>query len=275
MIKKFRLYILLIGIVTIFYCFSFSASASDLKKIPIHVGGQTVDGLLIEETTFAPLEYLSLALGADSVSWSAVTRLVTIEIRGMTIETKQGANYLEANGRCFYTALPCRTIDGNLYVPIRLVAKAFDADVIWNGDTYTVDFVDHGKVCTPGSAYYAEDAILWLSRIIYAESVGEPLLGKIAVGNVILNRVEDKSFPNTIYSVIFDKKYGVQFTPTANGRIYNNANDECRRAAKMVLEGTTVSDDILYFMNRTIATNFWVHHNRPFAFTIGGHSFYK
>ena len=108
MIKKFRLYILIIGIVTIFGCFSFSASAADFRKIPIRVGEKTVDGLLIEETTFAPLEYLTLALGADSVSWSAKTRIVTIEIRGMTIETKHGANYLEANGRCFYTALPAR-----------------------------------------------------------------------------------------------------------------------------------------------------------------------
>lgn len=274
MIKKFRLYILIIGIVTIFSCFSFSASAADFRKIPIRVGEKTVDGLLIEETTFAPLEYLTLALGADSVSWSAQTRLVTIEIRGMTIETRHGASYLEANGRCFYTEIPCRTIDGNLYVPIRLIAKAFDAEIVWNASSYTVDFIDHGGVCEPGSTYYAEDAVLWLSRIIYAESVGEPLLGKIAVGNVILNRVEDKAFPNTIYGVIFDKKYGVQFTPTANGRIYNNANDECRRAAKMVLEGASVSDEILYFINRSIATSFWVHNNRPFAFQIGEHSFY-
>ena len=274
MIKKFRLYILIIGIVTIFGCFSFSASAADFRKIPIRVGEKTVDGLLIEETTFAPLEYLTLALGADSVSWSAKTRIVTIEIRGMTIETKHGANYLEANGRCFYTALPCRTIDGNLYVPIRLIAKAFGADVVWNGDTYTVDFVDHGDVCVPGSTYYAKDAVLWLSRIIYAESVGEPFLGKLAVASVVMNRVEDSAFPNTIYGVIFDTKYGVQFTPTANGRIYNDADDECRRVAKMVLEGATVNEDVLYFINRSIATSLWVHNNRPFAFQIGEHSFY-
>ena len=275
MIKKFRLYLFLIGVLTIFFGFSLSSNAANFRKIPIQVGGKTVDGLLIEETTFAPLEYLSLALGADSVSWSATTRLVTIEIRGTTVETKHGANYVEANGRCFYTALPCRTIDGNLYVPIRMLAKVFDADVVWNGNTYTVDFVDYGRMCESSSTYYDADAVLWLSRIIYAESMGEPLLGKIAVGNVVLNRVESAQFPNTIYGVIFDTKYGVQFTPIANGRIYNNANDECRRVAKMVLEGTTVSDDILYFINRSIATSLWVHNNRPFAFQIGEHSFYR
>ena len=71
--------------------------------------------------------------------------------------------------------------------------------------------------------------MMWLSRILYAEANTEPLAGKIAVGNVIMNRVKSPEFPDTIYSVIFDRKYGVQFTPVANGSVYNNANEECER----------------------------------------------
>ena len=73
----------------------------------------------------------------------------------------------------------------------------------------------------PASKFYRPDEVLWLSRIIIAESRGESLLGQIAVGNVVLNRVKSRDFPNTIYGVIFDRKYGVQFTPVANGTIYN------------------------------------------------------
>lgn len=68
-----------------------------------------------------------------------------------------------------------------------------------------------------------------------------------------MNRVDSPEFPNTIYSVIFDRKYGVQFTPVANGSIYNSANAECERAAKMVLEGTSVDNEVLYFMNAAAA----------------------
>lgn len=48
--------------------------------------------------------------------------------------------------------------------------------------------------------------LYWLSRIISAESRGESLKGQIAVGNVVLNRVEEDDFPDTIPAVIFDRK---------------------------------------------------------------------
>ena len=97
---------------------------------------------------------------------------------------------------------------------------------------FTVDIIDGGGVCESGDTYYWDGAVMWLSRIIYAEANTEPLLGKIAVGNVIMNRVNSSEFPDTIYSVIFDKNYGIQFTPVANGSIYNDANAECERAAR-------------------------------------------
>ncbi len=90
-----------------------------------------------------------------------------------------------------------------------------------------------------------------------------------------MNRVNSSEFPDTIYSVIFDKNYGIQFTPVANGSIYNDANAECERAAKMVLEGLCIDDEILYFMNVAAASNLWVQNNREYCFSIGNHSFYK
>jgi len=53
-----------------------------------------------------------------------------------------------------------------------------------------------------------------------------------------------------------------------------NANEECIRAAKMVLEGTSVNDGVLYFVNPRIASNSWVQNNRRFALAIGNHYFY-
>jgi N-acetylmuramoyl-L-alanine amidase len=88
-----------------------------------------------------------------------------------------------------------------------------------------------------GDQYYDSDDVKWLSRIINAEAEAEPLEGKIAVGNVVLNRVASDEFPDTIYSVIFDKANGVQFSPTASGAIYNTPTDESVLAAKMCLDG--------------------------------------
>ena len=271
MLKKFRMLLVSVGIF-IFIC-SFDVSAA-YPSIPVSVGDRRINGYLIEEKTMIPLlEFCKIMDGASSVS-SFDGGVLTIRTRDISVSAKEGEFYIEANGRCFYTDVACRLIDGVLYVPVRAAARAFDAKVTWNDATRSVAIVDHGGVCAAADEIYWDGSVLWLSRIIYAESRGEPLLGKIAVGNVVMNRVESYQFPNTIYGVIFDKKYGIQFTPVATGTIYNNANAECIRAAKMVLEGTSVNDGVLYFLNPKIATNSWVQKNRTFAFVIGNHYFY-
>lgn len=119
------------------------------------------------------------------------------------------------------------------------------------------------------------DAVYWLSRIISAESQGEPLEGKIAVGNVVLNRVKSSEFPNTIYGVIFDDRWGGQFEPVRNGTIYQTPTEESVEAAKLCLAGTNVVGDSLYFLAPALAQNFWIVENREYVTTIGCHEFYR
>ena len=274
MLKTFRLF-LLMTFMGIFLTLGSIAVSAASTKIPVQMGSQSIDGLLIEEKTYVSLVDFGKAVDKSSTLLSTSGGVHKISARGITVSAQLWNSYIEANGRCFYTETTCRIIDGELYVPIRPLAYIFNVDIKWNDATRSVTLKDNGGVCKSADEVYWDGAVLWLSRIIYAESRGEPLLGKIAVGNVIMNRVRSPQFPNTIYSVIFDKKYGVQFTPVATGAIYNYPTDECIRAAKMVLEGTTVSTEVLYFMNPRIATSSWISKNREFAFKIGNHSFYK
>lgn len=122
---------------------------------------------------------------------------------------------------------------------------------------------------------YDSTDLFWLSRIIYAEAGTEPLDGKLAVGSVVMNRVASESYPDTIYGVIFDRKFGVQFTPAATGSVYKSPDRESVLAAKMCLGGYSVSDDILFFLNEAIATGTWMQDNRDFVMTIGNHDFYS
>ena len=271
MLKKLRNLLLITGI---FVCLLAVSASADYAEIPVSVGGKTVRGYLVEEKTMVPLAAFCQAIDGTSYVSASTGGVVSVKTRGITVSAKDGDRYIEANGRCFYTDVACRYIGGALYVPIRAAARAYDAKVIWDDATRSVDIRDGGGVCASADEVYWDGAVLWLSRIIYAESRGEPLLGKIAVGNVVMNRVDSPLFPNTIYGVIFDRKYGVQFSPIINGAIYNNPNAECIRAAKMVLEGTSVNDGVLYFLNPRIATNSWIQKNRTFAFVIGNHHFY-
>lgn len=274
MLKKLKLFLFMTFISAIFLFGSTLVSAAN-TTIPVQMGNTVLEGVLIEEKTYVSLVDFGRAVDPSAKLLSTTGGIHKISARGITVSAQLWNSYIEANGRCFYTDTTCRLVDGELYVPIRPLAYVFNVDVKWNDATRSVTLVDRGGVCLSGDKVYWDGAVLWLSRIIYAESRGEPLLGKIAVGNVVMNRVASPQYPNTIYGVIFDRKYGTQFTPVATGAIYNTPTDECIRAAKMVLEGTSVSDDILFFMNPRIATSSWISKNRPFAFSIGNHSFYK
>jgi N-acetylmuramoyl-L-alanine amidase len=101
------------------------------------------------------------------------------------------------------------------------------------------------------------------------------LTGKIAVGNVILNRVKSAEFPDCIYDVIFDDNWGIQFEPVENGSIYNTPTEESILAAKLCLDGASVVDASLYFLNPAKASNFWAIQNCIYISTIGNHQFYE
>lgn len=123
------------------------------------------------------------------------------------------------------------------------------------------------------NGYSAED-LEWMSKIIHAEAKGEPYEAKLAVGNVILNRKESATYPETVKGVIFDNKSGVQFSPTANGSIYNTPGNDSYLAALEVLEGKRNAEDALFFINPRYAKSTWVSRNREFAFTLKNHDFY-
>lgn len=91
-----------------------------------------------------------------------------------------------------------------------------------------------GTGTTNSSQSYYSDAVYWLSRIINAEAQGEPYEGKVAVGNVVLNRVKSPLFPNTIYGVIFEYYKGIpQFSPVADGTIITHLLNPAYRLQKI------------------------------------------
>jgi N-acetylmuramoyl-L-alanine amidase len=130
------------------------------------------------------------------------------------------------------------------------------------------------KYLESAETYYDEDSLYWLSHIINAEAGNQSLEGMIGVGNVVLNRVKDPSCPDSVYGVIFDNRYGVQFSPTVNGTIYDDPNDMSVAAAKICLEGYKLVGDSLFFVNPEIGLSSWFVSTRTYVATIGDHAFY-
>jgi N-acetylmuramoyl-L-alanine amidase len=241
-------------------------------------GIEILDGdcVIWKDTTFVPLRKFCNLFDGCTFSWDGKSNTATVKTQsGMTLIIQEGALYIYANGHYFYTVEAVQNWGGSLYVPIRPLARAFNATLEWNNSLRAVELKSPTGKPMVAWANYNEDDLYWLARIISAEAQGEPLKGQIAVGNVVLNRVRHKSYPNTIYGVIFDRKHGTQFSPVSYGTIYNTPSLESTIAAKICLEGYTLSENALFFMNPKLATTSWISQNRPYLFTIGNHLFYS
>ncbi len=112
-----------------------------------------------------------------------------------------------------------------------------------------------------------------MARAINGEARGEPYEGQVAVGAVILNRVKDSRFPNSISGVIYQSG---AFTAVADGQI-NTPIDEgstVYKAAQDALNGWDPTGGCVYYFNPDTATNSWIW-SRPHVKTIGKHRFCK
>lgn len=120
------------------------------------------------------------------------------------------------------------------------------------------------------SSSHSSDVNL-LARLIYGEARGEPYIGQVAVGAVVLNRVKSSKFPNTIAGVIYQSG---AFDVVADGQINMTPDATAKKAASDALNGWDPTYGSIYYFNPNTATNDWIW-SRPHTITIGKHRFCK
>ncbi len=108
-----------------------------------------------------------------------------------------------------------------------------------------------------------------LARLISAEARGEPYVGQVAVGAVVLNRVRHPSFPSTVSGVIYQTD---AFTCVNDGQFNQPIAESAYRAAQDALNGWDPSGGAIYYFNPATATSAWIW-SRPLIVTIGRHRF--
>lgn len=114
-----------------------------------------------------------------------------------------------------------------------------------------------------------EQNVNLLARIISAEARGEPYAGQVAVGAVVLNRVEHPSFPDTLSGVIYQEG---AFTAIVDGQFNEPIADSAYKAAKDALNGQDPSGGAIYYYNPDKTSNKWIR-TRPVIKRIGKHLF--
>lgn len=297
---------IVVSLIVLLLFFQLSNASSNIS---IKVNGKylspDVPPFITNSSTYVPIRFVSEALNIKNIKWDAESGSVTIKSADKTLVLFVNKNYAYINNE--YTRLENNALISNsrTFVPVRFISECFNAYVDWDDSTQTV-LINSNKTTSsskpsnstntssntkPSSSSSNntvasapsnsasqtsnyDDAVYWLSRIIEAEASGEPFKGKVAVGEVILNRVKCEEFPNTIWGVIFDKNFGIQFEPVANGTIYNTPSEDSVLAAKTALNGSNYVGECLYFLNPTIAKSTWITKNREYYTTISKHEFY-
>lgn len=128
-----------------------------------------------------------------------------------------------------------------------------------------------GIYSTTSSSSSSSADLNLLTRIVYAEARGEVYAGQVAIAAVVLNRVRNSSFPNSIAGVIYQPG---AFTAVSDGQINLTPDSTARKAAQDALNGWDPTYGSIYYFNPNTATSSWIW-SRPYVITIGKHRFCK
>ncbi|WP_347491032.1 cell wall hydrolase [Desulfoscipio sp. XC116] len=166
------------------------------------------------------------------------------------------------------------------------IARAFDIDVnhlirandletsvIKSYQVLTIPAKQKGNSAGTSRGDISREDLLLLARAIHAEARGESFEGQVAVGAVILNRMQSPYFPDSVREVVFQRSRNLyQFTPVSDGTINLSPDDTAIKAATKALEGYDPTNGALFFYNPRIASDRWIK-SLPVLTKIGDHVF--
>ena len=240
----------------------------DGQPAPIEIGRIQGNG-----TTYVSLAGMAKALDQSATAvWDGSTGTVTVNTANLTVTARIGQQYVVANGRYLYLPEGIGQSNGTVTVPMSIVTKAFDATLRWDAASGKI-LVQRGTgALMSGDAFYNQDDLFWMSRVMFAEAGNQGLKGQMAVGNVVMNRVANPIFPNSIHGVLAQKN---QFSTYKGGALAKRTPTEsCTIAAKLVLDGGVVEEveNALWFDAKCSSS--WAARHKTHLATLGGHKFY-
>ena len=200
---------------------------------------------------------ITLVAGAEAASYKKGSS-------GNTVSQIQTA--LKKQG--FYTG----AVDGNYGSATESAVKAFQQDrgLTPDGKAGAWTLKALGIKDSGSSAQSADNGdVALLARLISAEARGEPYSGQVAVGAVVLNRVEHPAFPNSVAGVVYQPG---AFTCITDGQFNEPVTDSAYRAARDAMNGVDPCGGAIYYFNPSTATSKWIW-SRPLIVVIGKHRF--
>lgn len=170
--------------------------------------------------------------------------------------------------RCYKTFIVSLLVLGNIFVSIKQI-YALEYYYLDNKlENYTKPEQEDKKEAVIN---LNDEEIMLLSKLVAGEARGESYEGQVAVAAVVINRVKDSRFPNSLEGVIYQRN---AFSVVKNGTIYAEPTSSTYRAAQEAIYGSDPTDKAIYFWNPDISTCSWINTLNPYL-RIGNHVFAK
>ena len=163
-------------------------------------------------------------------------------------------------------SLPTETMPGNQVGQARQPQTAA-ASASSNHNATPNQTASSGSGAAPSRV--SQGDIWLLAQVIHAEGRGESLQGQVAIGAVLLNRVGDSRFPNSLASVVYEPG---AFCTVRDGQINLTPDATALEAARLAASGWDPTGGALYFYNPARTTSRWIY-SRPVINHIGRHVF--
>ncbi|HZG78655.1 MAG TPA: cell wall hydrolase, partial [Paenibacillus sp.] len=227
---------------------------------------------------FLPVAPLASLFGA-TVTWDADNEAATLHTsNGDTIVMRNGVPVVTYNERRYAMDTAPFLANGRTYLPFRAVAELMNASVQWDEAERRATLSSVASAEAQAAPQlteaepYAEEDLQLLAKLVQVEAGYEPYEGQLAIANIILNRVKDSRFPDTIRDVIHS---GRQFPPAHNGLLdKSEPNASSLRAARDALDGRNNIEDAVYFYNPDVTGGpFW--DRLEVVAVIGNHAYAK
>ena len=254
------------------------AAEEPWPAVPVYVDGllrlrgYAVDGLLF----LCPADLCALfGIEAETEIRESGCRL-SIPFWDLLIQT--GEDVCLVDGRYLYCPEGYRVVGERFCLPADAVERLFGLQIDFDGQKAEAD-TSRRQLLRGGEDYYTThfpaDDLFWLSQIIYSEARWESREGQIGVGNVVLNRVADAHFPDSIMSVVLEDQPTFQFSPVETGEVMEPPDERAMISTYLVLEGYNTAGDSLYFVNPDRGDGTWFDETLTPTVTIGRHHFYR
>ncbi len=237
------------------------SSVAFANEVTLIVNDQPInnDELIVVENDqlYAAISDFSSKYNGET-KWLDKAKLAVVNYQGKYISFKSNSEQVYVNNDVLMMEAPTVIINNRMYAPVNFLIEQLSGNFIWNESTLTLNIEsDQFQVLEEDKIVlnYTDEDLLWLARIVNVEGSDNSLEMKLAIANVVLNRVKSESFPSTVHDVIYQEGKYKQFPPAHKESFLTLVPSKSSvLAAKKALTGENNIGNCLYFNNRPFSS---------------------